>query len=75
MTDAALKIEDPVHVPAPVRRFEPADLSQHGPWLIKRLPPNFRTCRRRHSLVISADWYGITNTCSCTSRTRSRWHN
>ena len=41
MSESALKIEEPVHVPAPVRRFEPADLSQHGPWLLKRLAAKF----------------------------------
>ena len=35
MAEAALKIEE-VHEPAFVRRFELADLSQHGPWLMKR---------------------------------------
>jgi hypothetical protein len=34
MTEAALKIE--AHEMAFVRRFELADLSQHGPWLMKR---------------------------------------
>ena len=35
MAEAALKIEE-VHEPAFVRRFELADLSRHGPWLMKR---------------------------------------
>ena len=35
MAEAALKIEE-VHEPAFVRRFELADLSEHGPWLMKR---------------------------------------
>ena len=34
MSEAALKIE--IHEPAFVRRFELADLSRHGPWLMKR---------------------------------------
>lgn len=34
MSEAALKIE--THELAFVRRFELADLSQHGPWLLKR---------------------------------------
>ncbi len=37
MAEAALKTEYfQVHEPAFVRRFELADLSQHGPWLLKR---------------------------------------
>lgn len=39
MAEAALKIE--VHEPAPVRRFELADLSKHGPWLLKRFAVKF----------------------------------
>ena len=39
MSEAALKEE--VHVMAPVRRFEPADLSQHGPWMLKRFAAKF----------------------------------
>jgi hypothetical protein len=35
MIEAALK-EVELHIPAPTRRFELADLSQHGPWLMKR---------------------------------------
>jgi len=35
MAEAALKIEE-VHEPAFVRRFELADLSEHGPWLMQR---------------------------------------
>lgn len=35
MAEAALKIEE-IHEPAFVRRFELADLSRHGPWLMKR---------------------------------------
>jgi hypothetical protein len=35
MAEAALKIE-PVHEMAFVRRFELADLTTHGPWLMKR---------------------------------------
>jgi len=35
MAEAALKIEE-VHDPAFVRRFELADLSEHGPWLMQR---------------------------------------
>jgi hypothetical protein len=34
MAEAALKTE--IHELAPVRRFEIADLSTHGPWLMKR---------------------------------------
>ena len=34
MAEAALKTE--IHELAPVRRFEIADLSTHGPWLLKR---------------------------------------
>lgn len=34
MAEAALKIE--IREPAFVRRFEIADLSKHGPWLMKR---------------------------------------
>lgn len=36
MTEAALKEEVVIREPAPTRRFELADLSQHGPWLMKR---------------------------------------
>src|ERR1035437_5147816 len=39
MSEAALKIEIPE--PAAVRRFELADLSQHGPWLLKRFASMF----------------------------------
>lgn len=42
MAEAALK--EVIHQPVPVRRFEIADLSKHGPWLIKRFMlkfPNF----------------------------------
>jgi hypothetical protein len=39
MAEAALKIE--VREPAPVRRFELADLSKHGPWLMKRFAEKF----------------------------------
>lgn len=39
MAEAALKIEP--REPAPVRRFEVADLSQHGPWLMKRFAMKF----------------------------------
>jgi hypothetical protein len=42
MAEAALKEE--VHEPAVIRRFEMADLSKHGSWLIKRFTlkfPNF----------------------------------
>jgi hypothetical protein len=35
MGEPALKIEE-VHEFAPARRFELADLSRHGPWLLKR---------------------------------------
>lgn len=40
MAEAALKVEEP-HVPVPVRRFSTADLSEHGPWLMKRLIAKF----------------------------------
>ena len=33
---AAIESVEEVHQPALVRRFEPADLSKHGPWLLKR---------------------------------------
>ncbi len=39
MNDAASKIE--IHEPAFVRRFELADLSRHGPWLLKRFAAVF----------------------------------
>ena len=39
MSEAALKIE--IREPAAVRRFELADLSQHGPWLLKRFASMF----------------------------------
>jgi hypothetical protein len=42
MSETAVKVE--IHEPAFVRRFEMADLSKHGPWLMKRLAlkfPNF----------------------------------
>ena len=42
MAEAAAKFE--IHEPAPMRRFSMADLSQHGPWLLKRFQlkfPNF----------------------------------
>ncbi len=42
MGEAAVKVE--IHEPAFVRRFELADLSKHGAWLIKRFTlkfPNF----------------------------------
>jgi hypothetical protein len=41
MAEPALKIEEPVHKPAVVRRFELADLSKHGPWLLKRFAVSF----------------------------------
>lgn len=41
MAEAALKIEEPVHEFAAVRRFELADLSRHGPWLLKRFAAKF----------------------------------
>lgn len=46
MTEAALKEE--VHVPASVRRFEMADLSQHGPWLMKRFIAKFPDADQRY---------------------------
>jgi len=39
MAEAALKIED--REPATIRRFEIADLSTHGPWLLKRFQTLF----------------------------------
>jgi hypothetical protein len=39
MAEAALKTE--IREPAVVRRFEVADLSQHGPWLMKRFAMKF----------------------------------
>ena len=33
---AAIETVEEVRQPALVRRFEPADLSKHGPWLLKR---------------------------------------
>jgi hypothetical protein len=39
MAEAALKIEP--RDPAPARRFEVADLSRHGPWLMKRFAAKF----------------------------------
>ena len=35
MSETAPK-EVELHIPAPTRRFELADLSRHGPWLMKR---------------------------------------
>jgi hypothetical protein len=46
MTDTAT--EEKVHVPAPVRRFEMADLSQHGPWLMKRFIAKFPDADERY---------------------------
>jgi hypothetical protein len=39
MAEAAVKIE--IHEPAFIRRFELADLSRHGPWLLKRFAAKF----------------------------------
>ena len=39
MTEAAVKIE--IREPAFMRRFEVADLSRHGPWLLKRFATKF----------------------------------
>jgi hypothetical protein len=39
MAEAALKIE--IREPAFIRRFEVADLSRHGPWLLKRFAAKF----------------------------------
>lgn len=39
MAEAAVKIE--IREPAAVRRFEVADLSRHGPWLMKRFAAKF----------------------------------
>jgi hypothetical protein len=36
MAEAALKIEEPLREIAQMRRFEIADLTTHGPWLLKR---------------------------------------
>jgi hypothetical protein len=46
MTDTA--VEEKVNVPAPVRRFEMADLSQHGPWLMKRFIAKFPDADERY---------------------------
>jgi hypothetical protein len=45
MAEAAEKIE--VREPAPVRRFEIADLSKHGPWLMKRFAEAFKDVPER----------------------------
>ena len=47
MAEAAVKIE-PAHEMAFVRRFELADLTSHGPWLMKRL------CAKRPDLTEQA---------------------
>ena len=39
MAEAAVKVE--IHEPAFIRRFEIADLSKHGPWLMKRFLAKF----------------------------------
>ena len=46
MPEITFKIDEivPVHVPAMVRRFSTADLSQHGGWILKRLQPLFPDC-------------------------------
>lgn len=41
MTEAVLAVEQPVHVPVIVRRFQTSDLSSHGGWILKRLQPLF----------------------------------
>lgn len=42
MTEIPLVAEvEEVHVPVTVRRFGVADLSSHGPWIMKRLIPLF----------------------------------
>jgi hypothetical protein len=46
MAEAAEKIE-PVREMAPVRRFELADLSKHGPWLMKRFAAEFPEVHER----------------------------
>lgn len=46
MNDVALKEE--IRVPAPVRRFEMPDLSQHGPWLMKRFIAKFPDADERY---------------------------
>jgi hypothetical protein len=38
---AAIETVEEVRQPALVRRFEPADLSKHGPWLLKRFATIF----------------------------------
>ena len=48
MAEAALKLEEPVREPAPVRRFELADLSEHGPWLMKRFAAVFPDVHEQH---------------------------
>jgi hypothetical protein len=46
MAEAALKIE--IREPAAVRRFEVADLSRHGPWLLKRFATKFPEMSEQH---------------------------
>jgi hypothetical protein len=46
MTEA-LKVVEP-HVPAPSRRFELADLSTHGPWLLKRFAILYPDASEQH---------------------------
>jgi hypothetical protein len=46
MTEA-LKAVEP-HIPAPSRRFELADLSKHGPWLLKRFAILFPDVSEQH---------------------------
>jgi hypothetical protein len=47
MTEAALKAVEP-HVPTPSRRFELADLSTHGPWLLKKFAVAFPDASEQH---------------------------
>lgn len=46
MNDTAT--EEKVRVPVPVRRFEMADLTQHGPWLMKRFVSKFPDTNERY---------------------------
>lgn len=46
MTEAAEKIE--IREPAAIRRFEVADLSRHGPWLMKRFAAKFPDLAEQH---------------------------
>ncbi len=45
---AAIQTVEEVRVPVAVRRFEPADLSKHGPWLLKRFAVVFPDLPEKH---------------------------